>query len=250
MEGARRPTTSTLLELFRPVGGWLRESLQWQILFHTQASQQQHEVANSSSEAEFRAYNLCDREGLFLRKLLAEFSDRTHDCGSNVMPPTTIYSDNETCVKWLRNKCHHEKTKHIDCATLYVDLRASDGLQDTRRQGRSDGTPSRRRYEQAPCEKSIGSTPTFFSDYLIMQQAARTGGRVTCVKAAHCQHPRRTDKSTRLLTVDIRPGLVAVKLPNASLEIFCRQNLSAEFVCQDFLCRQTLSAETADKLCL
>ena len=32
--------------------------------------------------------------------------------------------------------------------------------------------------------------------------------------------------------------------------IFCRQSLSAEFVCQDFLCRQTLSAETADKLCL
>ena len=32
--------------------------------------------------------------------------------------------------------------------------------------------------------------------------------------------------------------------------IFCRQGLSAEFVCQGFLCRQTLSAETADKVCL
>jgi hypothetical protein len=83
-------------------------------------SKQQHEVANSSSEAKFRAYNLCGREGLFLRKLLAEFSDRTPDCGSNVMPPTTIYSDNETCIKWLRNKCHHEKTKHIGCATLSI----------------------------------------------------------------------------------------------------------------------------------
>ena len=89
-------------------------------------SKQQHEVANSSSEAEFRAYNLCGREGLFLRKLLAEFSDRTPDCGSNVMPPTTIYSDNETCIKWLRNKCHHEKTKHIDCATLSIREQVMD----------------------------------------------------------------------------------------------------------------------------
>ena len=32
--------------------------------------------------------------------------------------------------------------------------------------------------------------------------------------------------------------------------IFCRQGLSAEFVRQGFLCRQTLSAETADKVCL
>ena len=77
-------------------------------------SKQQHEVASSSSEAEFRACNLCGREELFLRKLLAEFSDRTPDCGSNVMPPTTIYSDNKTCVmiKWLRNKCHPVWTEH------------------------------------------------------------------------------------------------------------------------------------------
>ena len=82
------------------------------------ASKQQHEIANSSSEAEFRAYNACGREGLFLRKLMLDFTDRAQT--DKPQDATIIYSDSVTAIKWLKNKSHHAATKHIDTATLSI----------------------------------------------------------------------------------------------------------------------------------
>ena len=36
------------------------------------------------------------------------------------MPPATIYLDNDTPIKSLKNKSHHSKTKHIDTLTLKI----------------------------------------------------------------------------------------------------------------------------------
>ena len=86
------------------------------------SSHQQQQVSNSSSEAEFRAYNDAAREALFLRKLDFDFNRAQ----SSNRPPTTIYNDNESAIKWLKNPCHHNKTKHIDAATLSVREHVSE----------------------------------------------------------------------------------------------------------------------------
>jgi hypothetical protein len=86
------------------------------------SSHQQQQVSNSSSEAEFRAYNDAAREALFLRKLEFDFNRAQ----SSNRPPTTIYNDNESAIKWLKNPCHHNKTKHIDAATLSVREHVSE----------------------------------------------------------------------------------------------------------------------------
>lgn len=31
-----------------------------------------------------------------------------------------IYDDNESCIKWLKNHCLHQKTKHIETAVLSI----------------------------------------------------------------------------------------------------------------------------------
>ena len=50
-----------------------------------------------------------------------DFTDRTQDRSTTTSPPpTTIYSDNRTAIKWLKNKSHHSKTKHIDTLTLKI----------------------------------------------------------------------------------------------------------------------------------
>ena len=70
-------------------------------------SKQQREIAKSSSDAEFRAYNSAGCEALFLRKLMHDFTDRTqHRNATTSPPPTTIYSDNNTAIKWLKNQSH------------------------------------------------------------------------------------------------------------------------------------------------
>jgi hypothetical protein len=81
-------------------------------------SHQQDKVAQSSSEAEFRAYNSAGREALWLRKL--EYDYMSHTQQSKVHPPTMIWDDNESCIKWLKNHCLHSKTKHIETAVLSI----------------------------------------------------------------------------------------------------------------------------------
>ena len=50
-----------------------------------------------------------------------DFTDRTqHKTASASPPPTTIYSDNNTAIKWLKNQLHHSQTKHIDTLTLKI----------------------------------------------------------------------------------------------------------------------------------
>ena len=51
-----------------------------------------------------------------------DFTDRTQQSTSTSLPPTTIYSDNTSAIKWLKNKSHHNNTKHI-IGTLTLKIR-------------------------------------------------------------------------------------------------------------------------------
>ena len=65
----------------------------------------------SSSDAEFRAYNAAGCEALFLRKRMRNFTDCTQDRNTTTSPPpATMYLDNTAAIKWLKNQSHHSKT--------------------------------------------------------------------------------------------------------------------------------------------
>ena len=81
-------------------------------------SRVQDKVANSTSDAEFRAYNSAGREALFLRKLDFDYMNVTQQ--SRTPDPTMIWDDNHTTIKWLKDYGHHAKTKHIDTAVLSI----------------------------------------------------------------------------------------------------------------------------------
>ena len=81
-------------------------------------SRQQDKAANSSTEAEFRSYNSAGREALWLRKLEYDFMSIAEQNSTHA--PTMIYDDNESCIKWLKNNCLHQKTKHIETAVLSI----------------------------------------------------------------------------------------------------------------------------------
>ena len=89
----------------------------------------QDRVANSTAEAEFRAYNSAGRDALFLRKL--DYDYMNHAQRSKAQAPTMIWDDNQTTIKWLKTHGHHAKTKHIDTAVLsirehIIELKALD----------------------------------------------------------------------------------------------------------------------------
>ena len=82
------------------------------------SSRQQDRVAKSSGEAEFRAFDSAGREALWLRKL--EWDYMNSEQRALTHPPTRIWEDNKSCIKWLNNHCLHQKTKHIETIVLSI----------------------------------------------------------------------------------------------------------------------------------
>lgn len=82
------------------------------------SSRCQERVANSTAEAEFRAYNSAGREALFLRKL--DYDYMNHAQRSKPQAPAMVWDDNQTTIKWLSSYGHHAKTKHIETAVLPI----------------------------------------------------------------------------------------------------------------------------------
>lgn len=70
-------------------------------------SKKQHYVALSSTEAEYVATTLATKEGMWLKRMIAEL-------GIHTSIPVTIYCDNQSCIALAKNPKHHEKTKHVD----------------------------------------------------------------------------------------------------------------------------------------
>lgn len=76
-------------------------------------------VALSSTEAEYVSLSECCQELLWLEKLLK-------DLGEEVEEPITIFEDNQSCIKQLKQEGVTKRSKHIDTKFHFVkDLAAS-----------------------------------------------------------------------------------------------------------------------------
>ena len=71
-------------------------------------SKQQREVVSSTSAAEYLAANFAGKETLYSKYIL-------RDLGLELKSPT-IFCDNNSCLKWLKDRMACKKSKHIDTA--------------------------------------------------------------------------------------------------------------------------------------
>jgi hypothetical protein len=78
------------------------------------ASRKQTLVALSSTEAEYIALSEAAQEAVCLRRLLTDFDQQ-------IIGPTVIYEDNQSCIKLLQDERSSHRTKHI--ATKYHFVR-------------------------------------------------------------------------------------------------------------------------------
>jgi hypothetical protein len=74
-------------------------------------SKTQPTVALSSTEAEYMALGSTVAEGLFLKRLVAEF---------DVDPSLTIFGDNMSSLAMVQNPTSHDRTKHIDIRHHFI----------------------------------------------------------------------------------------------------------------------------------
>jgi hypothetical protein len=83
-------------------------------------SRKQTSVALSTAEAEYIAANMASREAVWLRKLLSGLFDQMLD-------PTVIYCDNQSCLRLSENPVFHDKSKHIEIKYFYIRDLVRDG---------------------------------------------------------------------------------------------------------------------------
>lgn len=84
------------------------------------SSRKQTTVALSSTEAEYLAASHACRELLWLRQLVK-------DMGIPANGPTTVYKDNQGCIRLIESDRCGARTKHIDvCHHLLRDLRTKE----------------------------------------------------------------------------------------------------------------------------
>ena len=85
-------------------------------------SKRQSVHALSSAEAEFIAASSVVQEVIYLRRLLAEL-------GFPQTSPTSIFADNETCIRWSRGAVGgSERAKHIDLRKHFVHAASEQGI--------------------------------------------------------------------------------------------------------------------------
>jgi hypothetical protein len=70
-------------------------------------SKLQDEIAESSSEAEYRACAEALKEALWLRNFF-------EDVGMTLTKPLIIYCDNQSCIALAKNPVQHARTKHLE----------------------------------------------------------------------------------------------------------------------------------------
>lgn len=69
-------------------------------------SRKQKSIALSSAKAEYMAASIATRESIWLRKMLVSlFRER--------MEATSVYCDNQSCIKLFKNPLFHDRSKHI-----------------------------------------------------------------------------------------------------------------------------------------
>lgn len=80
----------------------------------------QDSVALSSSEAEYIALSEACKEGLWLQRLLQDFSWKGGKC-------ITIYEDNQNVLTWVKTKKPSGRSKHIDTRLHFIGEHISAG---------------------------------------------------------------------------------------------------------------------------
>jgi hypothetical protein len=70
-------------------------------------SRKQATVALSSIEAEYMAASSASCEAIWLHKLIAELTNQ-------MLEPTVVYCDNQSCIRLSENPVFHDHSKHID----------------------------------------------------------------------------------------------------------------------------------------
>ncbi|UYV83455.1 hypothetical protein LAZ67_23001090 [Cordylochernes scorpioides] len=76
-------------------------------------SQKQNRVSLSTTESEYIAASKATKEAIWLRQLLRELHQEQ-------VKPTTIFCDNQSCIRLVHNPEYHKITKHIDISYHFV----------------------------------------------------------------------------------------------------------------------------------
>jgi hypothetical protein len=84
-------------------------------------SRKQPVLADSTAASEFLAAADASKHAVWLRRLYA-------DLGYPQREPTTLFEDNESCIKLVRNYCGHDRIKHLDIRASLVREHYEKGL--------------------------------------------------------------------------------------------------------------------------
>ncbi|UYV73992.1 hypothetical protein LAZ67_11001747 [Cordylochernes scorpioides] len=76
-------------------------------------SQKQNCVSLSTTKSEYIAASKATKEAIWLRHLLRELHQEQ-------VKPTTIFCDNQSCIRLVHNPEYHKRTKHIDISYHFI----------------------------------------------------------------------------------------------------------------------------------
>jgi hypothetical protein len=84
------------------------------------SSRKQKSVALSTAEAEYMAACEACTEAVWLRKLISDLFDQTPES-------TTIYCDNQSCIRLSEHPVFHERSKHIEIKYYFIRDKVQEG---------------------------------------------------------------------------------------------------------------------------
>jgi hypothetical protein len=84
-------------------------------------NRKQKSVALSSTEAEYMEANQASCEASWLRKMLRNIFETD-------LVPTTIFCDNQSCIKLSENPVFHDKSKHIEIRYCFIGDKVQKGV--------------------------------------------------------------------------------------------------------------------------
>jgi hypothetical protein len=79
----------------------------------SQSSRKQKSIALSTTEVEYMAACEACTEEIWLRKLIFDLFDQTPEL-------TTIYCDNQSCIRLSEHLVFHERSKHIEIKYYFI----------------------------------------------------------------------------------------------------------------------------------
>ena len=84
------------------------------------SSRKQKFVILSTIEAEYMAACEACTEAIWLRKLISDLFDQTPES-------TTIYCDNQSCIRLSEHPVFHERSKHIEIKYYFIRDKVQEG---------------------------------------------------------------------------------------------------------------------------